>query len=393
MTPAPRMLRAGAVWVTINNWLQASRGRWGHALLITPDAYMDDGQIREAAAGRLTTSLASDRWRHVLPASWGTAAKDLRSWLRMSQFDRSVRQTQAAVDPLFVWQHHDLFQRAGLTIARRHDRPLVLFVDAPVVWEAETWGVTRPGWGRLIERLGESPQFREADLVACVSDEVARATIARGAHPERVIITPCTADAVRSAKPSPDARKKYGLEGQIVIGWVGSFRPFHGAEAIVRAAASLQEAAPVALLMVGGGTTLESCRLLAADLGLRRAMFPGPVPHEQIPDYLSAMDVTVISNRGEPGFHYSPLKLKEYLAAGKAVVAPAVGEMARLLRSGHDALLYPTGDGAAMVNAIAHLVGSEADREAMGVQGRATYDQLFTMDRQLDMVSESLGLQ
>ena len=392
VTPAPRMLQAGAVWVTINNWLEACRRRWGETVVVTPDGVLTEEEVRRTAWGGGPGVGPSRRGLPHLPRELEAMAKDARSLVRMARFHRSVRSLSPAMAPLFVWQHHDLFQLAGFDLARRYRCPLVLFVDAPQVWESRKWGIRRPGWGSLVERWGESWQFRRADLVACVSDAVAEAVIARGAAPERVIVTPCTADAIRSAVPGRDRRREWGLDDEVVVGWVGSFRPFHQAEGIVRAVATLQTKQPPVLLMVGEGPTRSRCEALAQRLGVRRALFPGAVPHAEIPDYLRAIDVAVIPGGSGPGFHYSPLKLKEYLAAGRATVAPRVGEMLRMLDNGSDALLYDAGDEEGMATAIRALVEDPDLRTGVGSRGRATYDRLFTMDRQLDLVSERLRL-
>ena len=393
VTPAPRMLQAGAVWVTINNWLEACRLRWGETVVVTPDGVLAEEEVRRTAWGVGSGMAPPRRRRPHLPSELETMAKDARSLVRMARFHRSVRSESPPVDPVFVWQHHDLFQQAGFALARRYRCPAILFVDAPQVWESRKWGIRRPGWGNLVERWGERPQFRRADLVACVSDEVAEAVIARGAAPERVIVTPCTADSIRRAVPRRDLRREWGLDQEVVVGWIGSFRPFHQAEAIVRAVAALQTKQPPVLLMVGDGPTRSQCEALAQRLGVVRALFPGAVPHTEMVDYLQAIDVAVIPGGSAPEFHYSPLKLKEYLAAGRATVAPRVGEMLRVLNDGSDALLYDAGDEQEMAMAIRTLVEDRNLRGEVGSRGRVTYDRLFTMDRQLDLVSEKLGLQ
>lgn len=394
VTPSPAQLKAGAVWVTIENWRRACAARWGSARVLTPSGELLDDDIVGAAWGASGTGplVQSGRLRTLLAPIAGTAGKDLRAWWRMSRFERVVRSLPEPSPPAFVWQHHDLFQRAGFTLARRHNRPLVLFVDAPIVWEATQWGVTRPGTAALVERLGEVPQFRAADLVACVSDEVAEACIALGANSSRVLVTPCTADDVRTATPRQDIRRTHGLEGRTVIGWVGSFREFHNAEAVVRAVGTMPDPGGVGLLMIGDGPTRHRSEQLATDVGLQRAVFSGAVPHQDVPDFLAAFDIAVIPSHATGGFHYSPLKLKEYLAAGKPVVAPSVGEIGRVLRDGEDALLYPVGNDDEMTALIRSLVADPHRRRTLGAQGRQTYDRLFTMDHQLEVVASRLGL-
>jgi glycosyltransferase involved in cell wall biosynthesis len=144
--------------------------------------------------------------------------------------------------------------------------------------------------------------------------------------------------------------------------------------------------------MVGDGPTRADCEELARALGVKRAVFPGTVAHDRVSDYLHAIDVAVIPSGSQPGFHYSPLKLKEYLATGRATVAPRVGEMLRVMESGSDALLYEPGDLDSMAAAIETLVEDGSLRTEIGQRGRDTYDRLFTMDLQLDLVAEKLRL-
>ena len=315
-----------------------------------------------------------------------------RAWIRMSQFKRSAVSKAPTSELLFIWQYHSLFQRAGIAIADQSDSPLVLYVAAPQVWEAASWGVKRPLWGRLVERFGESPQFARADLVACLSEEVAEATVALGASSDRVIITPCTADGFRKGPSLIGMRENLGLAETAVIGWVGSFRPFHNAEMLVRTVAKLQVERDVALIMIGDGPTRQVCVDLVADLDVRRVIFTGPVRHDQIANFLAVMDVAVITSGSETRFHYSPLKLKEYLAAGKAVVAPNMGEIARLFRDGEDLLKYSAGNEPDMADAIRRILDDSDFRARLEAEGRATYDRLFTMDRQLDEIAQRLGL-
>ena len=86
-------------------------------------------------------------------------------------------------DLAFVWQRHELFQTAGLDLADAVGVPSVLFVPATHVWEAEQWGVRRPGLARLTERFGEASALRRADVVACGTDLVAEQALRLGARP------------------------------------------------------------------------------------------------------------------------------------------------------------------------------------------------------------------
>lgn len=218
-----------------------------------------------------------------------------------------------------------------------------------------------PGYGRTLERLGERPQLLSADLVLCVTNEVAESVALASVDPEPIMVTPCTADdrLFHPELPRLAARHKYGLRpSDVVFGWVGSFRRFHGLDMAIRAFARLADEMPdVKLLLVGEGPEKGRVMDLAASLRIRdQVVLTGGVGHLEVPSLVGAMDVALLTASTMSEFHYSPLKLREYLAAGKPIVAPEVGQVAELLAGQLDEGLYPVGDTEAMSAVTRRLV-------------------------------------
>jgi glycosyltransferase involved in cell wall biosynthesis len=290
-----------------------------------------------------------------------------------------------------VWQRHDLFHSAGLLLAQRLRAPSVLFVPAPKVWEAKQWGTTRPGWGRWLERRAERPSFLSADLVACGSEAVVEQVLRIGVSDERVLLTPTGVDLDLFAEPPDPAplRRRLGLDDRFVVGWVGSFRRFHALEQAVEATATVPGAS---LLLVGDGPERTRIERFARTLDVP-ATFTGTVPHHELPAYLAAMDAAVILATREVPFHYSPLKLAEYLAASLPVVAPATGQLAQRLTDGVDAILVPPHDVAAMGVALRRLRDDPEERARLGKAARAMAETEWSWDDQIRRVVEALGLQ
>jgi glycosyltransferase involved in cell wall biosynthesis len=110
----------------------------------------------------------------------------------------------------------------------------------------------------------------------------------------------------------------------------------------------------------------------AADLGLgHAARFTGLVAHAEVPRLLAAADVAVVPYPPmETDLWLSPLKLFEYLAAGKAVIASAVGQLTEVIQDGSNGLLVPPGDVPAMAAALERLLGDSALRSQLGQQAR-----------------------
>jgi glycosyltransferase involved in cell wall biosynthesis len=378
-----------AALLSTAGWAAAGERVLGHSWVVTPDGVFTPGEARRQGSNPRLRSPTRPTIRRRLPTVAKTAAKDILHWRQSRRFDIAAAGPWSGTEIELVWQRHDLFHTAGLDLARRVGAPSVLFVPAAKVWEAEGWGTTRPGWGRWLERRGERPALLGADLVACGSESVVEQVLRIGVPYRRVVLTPTGVDLELFAElpdPAP-LRRGLGLEDRFVVGWVGSFRRFHALEQAVEAAAAVPGAA---LLLLGDGPERTRIERLAHDLGVS-ATFTGTVPHDQLPAYLATMDVAVIlAPRDEP-FHYSPLKLAEYLAAGLPVVAPAAGQLARRLTDGADAVVVPPHDVDAVAAALRRLRDDPEERARLGKAARAAAEAEWSWDHQVRRVVEALA--
>jgi glycosyltransferase involved in cell wall biosynthesis len=378
-----------AALLSTAGWAAATERVVGRSWVVTPGEVFTPEEARRRGSDPGLSSPTRPSIRRRLPAVAKTAAKDLLHWRLNRRFAIDPDGPWTGVDVDLVWQRHDLFHTAGLNLARRLKVPSVLFVPAAKVWEAERWGTSRPGWGGWLERRAERPALLGADLVACGSETVVEQALRIGVQDERVLLTPTGVDLELFAEP-PDPsplRRRLGLEDRFVVGWIGSFRRFHALEQAVEATAGLPAAA---LLLVGDGPERARIESLAHDLGVP-AIFTGTVPHQELPAYLAAMDAAVIMAPPNEPFHYSPLKLAEYLAAGLPVVAPAAGQVAWRLTDGVDAVVVPPHDVAAMGAALRRLRDDPEERARLGKAARAAAEAEWSWDNQVRRVIDALA--
>jgi len=364
-----------ASWITTAGLASAAEERWGAAGVVTPGGVLTPEEVYEKASRLSQPGSASTRRFRGVPEVIKTAAKDLRLVIQARRFSKSVLHSVPADTHLdFVWQRHVPFHRAGLKLARRSNCPLVLSVHALAVQEAEQWGIRRPGWGWLIEWLGEKNIFIEADLVACVSDEVAELVRRQGVSDDQVIVTPNGVDLRRFRPSEPDVSLKRRLHvagSSFILGWVGSFRSFHGLDRLFDAMEDLQNRAPtLTLLMVGAGPGLERARHDVKRRGLRNVVFAGSFPHDRMPEVLNVMNAAVVMGSPDLPFHYSPVKVREYIAVGLPVVAARLGELERILSDGEDAILVDPSDTDELVRAILRLADDPELRARLGQTAR-----------------------
>jgi glycosyltransferase involved in cell wall biosynthesis len=241
----------------------------------------------------------------------------------------------------------------------------------------------------LVERTGEQPAFRDATLLACGTQDVAEQVVRLGGAPEKILVTPTGVDLdlFDSAPDGGSVRRDLGLDGRFVVGWVGSFRRFHAIENAVDAVARVDGAT---LLLVGDGPERPAVEALARERRVD-AVFTGTAPHAALPSYLAAMDVAVVTASAQRSFHYSPLKLAEYLAAGRCVVAPSIGQIAERLTDGVDAVLYPAGDDRALAAALQRLRDDPSRRADLGRGARASAVRSWSWDTQIERIVGALG--
>lgn len=368
LAPDFRLLRADAVWVTIANWADGLGERYGRAEVIAGQTTYSAEQIRarcfsSPSVGKSGNRKPSRFRQSYMAKLFEMFAKDVR-WFYEEQKTLSIDKERFRDAP-YIWQHHDLFQTRGLKLAKELGVPSVLFVDAPYVWESGKWGVSRLGWEWFATRRGDSLPCRKADLVLVVSEEVKRAVLRLGVDENRVLITPCTVSTARFDKAQGNAvRKSLGLTDNFIIGWVGSFRKFHNLDLLVGAFRDASASLPHAkLLLVGDGPERIRLQEKVSTFGLKdRVIFSGNIPHNEIHDFISSFDVAVLPAHSNEEFHYSPLKLREFFAAGVPVIASAVGDVKQVIGESDGGWLVPPGRRDSIADMIVRV---ESDRAAL----------------------------
>jgi glycosyltransferase involved in cell wall biosynthesis len=166
----------------------------------------------------------------------------------------------------------------------------------------------------------------------------------------------------------PELLDVIGAQGGLVVGWIGGFRPFHGLEMVRDVAVGLVQRVPNAVICLVGSGPLKP-GLQDAQSALPNLRFLPAVPHAEIPRWIRAFDICLLL-AGRGPFHYSPLKLREYMACGRAIVAPGVGEIPSIVSEGVDAVVIPPNDPSAVVRAVDRLARDREWRSRLGMTAR-----------------------
>jgi len=163
-------------------------------------------------------------------------------------------------------------------------------------------------------------------------------------------------------------RTRYGLGTGFVIGWSGVLREWHGLELLLEALERLPDAR---LLVVGDGPARPALEAAAARAGVRdRLLITGRIPHGEMPAHVAAMDAAVVAH-DRTGVA-SPMKLLEYMAMAKPVVAPRLDNIRDVVDDGRNGLLFSPGDAADLVRVLSNLQQDRALATQLGRTARAT---------------------
>lgn len=289
--------------------------------------------------------------------------------------NRALRRALEAAGPFdLVYERYSLFSQAGMGYARLHDIPGLLEVNAPLIEEQRRH---RGLHDELLADQVAAQVFAEASALLAVSEEVGAYLrgVLRLQAPgwpveHRVHVVPNGVDPGRFPDGLPPARP--GPPGSFTVGFVGTLKPWHGLPVLVDAFARLHARRPgVRLLVVGDGPEREALRAELSGRGLLDAAeLCGAVEPARIPGLLASMDVAVAPYPALEPFYFSPLKVMEYLAAGRAVVASRIGQLPELLDGGRCGLLVAPGDAGELAQALDDLACDPCWRARLGQAAR-----------------------
>jgi len=270
----------------------------------------------------------------------------------------------------FVYDRYNIYTWAGLKAARSLGVPHLLEVNSPVAYERSHYD----GRNLVFERTAlkyERQVFQRTDHNLAVSTPLRDYLLTLGVAPEQATVVPNGADPVKfgATADEPALRERYGMGSRTVIGFVGILRPWHGPELLLRAAARLDrnECDPH-LLFVGDGPSEAEMMSLARELGFEsRVTFAGRVPHDDVAAHIAAMDVTVSP---KATFYASPMKILEYMAIGKAVVAPDMPNIRDIFEAGEEGLLFREEDEDSLYEVLDRVCRERELRERLGRNAR-----------------------
>lgn len=269
-----------------------------------------------------------------------------------------------------IYERYSLWSAAGCRAARTLGVPLVSEVNAPLVLEqARFRTLTLEPQARAIE----AEVLSKSNALSAVSAQMAHYLTQAGAEPSRVHVIGNAVDTSHFRPGIPPIAMPSIPSDAFVVGFTGSLKMWHGVDTLMTAFQMLREVEPRAhLLICGDGPKRGWIDGFVVGAGLQDAVtLAGWVDHSALPGLIARMDVATAPYPASDDHYFSPLKLYEYLAMGRPVVASNIGQTSELLSGSQAALLLPPGDTDALTQALLSLAKDPGRRRAMSVAAAA----------------------
>ncbi len=321
--------------------------------------------------------------------------------------------------PGIIYQRTSIANFCGVEMSRRHQLPLIVEYNGSEGWLSRNWGTPFLFSGTVDDV--ETLTLQHAHMVVTVSEPLREELRLRGVPDERIFVHANGVDLDQFSPTRFTDADRIGLrsscgipEDAVVVSFVGTFGPWHGAEVLADAITQLLrdvDEDDLYFIFIGDGVRRQSVeQSLAPFIEKNRVTITGLVPPENVPQFLFASDILVaptVVNPDKSTFFGSPTKLFEYMASTRVVIASGLGQVSDVLAgsvSAHEiaglskstiasgcGILIRPGKVDDLVTAIKFAKEHPELRAALGANARERVAEKYTWEAHVSACFDRLG--
>jgi len=329
----------------------------------TEEKTTSDEKINQAPIKKSKFSILSDLTKHVPEFVFELfeLAFNLIAVIRL-------RKTIKEKNITLIYERYSLFMFASVWWAKRHNLPIVLEIND----SCQVQRVRSLTFKKLAAKI-EAWIFKNATGLVFISTRFKE--VAEQAYGEiaNSVVSPNAADLDKFIIDETSGlalRSKLGIENKVVLGYVGAFVHWHGIDWFVDLACQkLKETPDLVLLLVGDGVAFEGIKNRVIEAGVEsQVILPGKVPHHEVSSFLSAMDLGILPDSNDYG---SPMKLFEFMAMGKGMIAPDFSPIAEVVQDNATSWLFPASNKQACIDKVFEIVNDRVAHQEVGKNARS----------------------
>ena len=313
-----------------------------------------------------------------------------------------------------IYQRYNGFSFCGAYIAKKKNIPFVLEFNSSDVWKIKNWKNNDTFLKRIFKTIYykifklpivstiEKYNLNSAAHIVVVSDALKDIILKFGVDENKIIVNPNGIDESKynTQIKCDDVKQKYNLENKIVIGFIGTFGQWHGAENIALAFGKLLKRYPeyknnAKLFMIGDGVMMSAVKKYILEFDLQEnVVLTGLIPQYEGAKFLNACDILInatVPNPDGSEFFGSPTKLFEYMAMGKAIICSDMAQMSEILEQGKTAYMVEPGNIDELATAMKELVDDSELRRRLGNSARDEVIKKYTWDKHVDKILKAVG--
>ncbi|NGX41847.1 MAG: Alpha-D-kanosaminyltransferase [Chlamydiae bacterium] len=328
----------------------------GHEVSIITSSPVKEGTLKVPITVIPQPALVDGLDKEVHPRTF----RALRHLLYNSEIEKLLKEVVVREKPDLIYERYSPFSVAGSIFARQNGIPHMLEVNAPLADQGKRY---RKQALQDASELLEKTAFSQTQFIVTLTHQLRDWLIDIGISPDKICVRPCGVDEKVFSPEGPSLRDRF--EGKVVLGFVGSLKPWHDIEILAKSFRELAKDPVYHLIVVGDGPMRKVINALAEELP-GRVTVTGAISQEEVPKYIRVMDIALAPYPDLDLFYFSPLKVYEYMAMGKAIVATEIGQLGEVIRHGENGLLVPPSDVQKLVGAVQYLEGNPQLRQAIG---------------------------
>lgn len=355
--------------------LAAGFAACGHEVMTIPKMASPDGAAAAVAGGQ-----------SQLPDFLKGYAREARGHIRKMRDAQSVLAEARAFAPDVLVVRRPAYDLVADVLETELGCPVVVETNAVYHLESDAWGE------RLVpaEIAREIAHFRRADVVACISDEVAAdvASATGATDTLRVCSNGVDADAFSSDGASDETTAVWAGVCDGVVGYCGGVSPLHDLATIAAAADEIARRRPQTGFLFVGADAADLEPLLS-DAVRASTRITGPLPHSAVASHLRSADVCWAAF---PYDYPSPLKVYEYLALARPVVVAGHGLPERIVTESGGGVSVARADAHAMADATIGMLDDCVNAHATGARGREWILEHATWQKVAEAMLAGVGL-